>query len=177
MSITLRRLKVTSAAGIIAVAACAGAVSLATSSAQASTTPVWTVSTPVAPLLTVAPPTSVQTYEAQVLSATNAQRTSHGLKALTVTSCLTGMATPWANHLAASKTLVHQSLGPFLSKCHQSYAAENIADGNVTAAGVVSLWMNSPEHRANLLGSHYTHIAIGAAKSGSTWYVVQDFSG
>jgi uncharacterized protein YkwD len=39
------------------------------------------------------------------------------------------------------------------------------------------MWMASPDHKANLLGSHYTHIAIGAAKSGSTWYVVQDFSG
>lgn len=177
MSITLRRSKLASVAGVIAIVASAAAVTLATGSAQASTSPVWTASTPVAALVTVAPQTTAQTYQAQVLSATNAQRTAHGLKALTVTSCLSGYATSWANHLAATKTLVHQSLSPFLSKCGQSWAAENIADGNVTAAEVVTLWMNSPDHRANLLGSHYTHIGIGAAKSGSTWYVVQDFSG
>ena len=39
------------------------------------------------------------------------------------------------------------------------------------------MWMNSPDHRANLLGTQYTHVAIGAAKSGGIWYVVQDFSG
>jgi uncharacterized protein YkwD len=177
MSITLRGSKLARAAGVLAIVASATGVTLAAGTAQASTAPVWTASTPVAPLLTVAPPTTVQSYEAQVLAATNAQRTAHGLKALSGSSCLTHYATTWATHLAATRTLVHQSLSPFLSVCKQYYAAENIADGNVTAAEVVTMWMNSADHRANLLGTHYTHVAIGAAKSGSTWYVVQDFSG
>jgi uncharacterized protein YkwD len=180
MSLTLRVPKVARIAGVIAVVASAAAVTLAVGTAQAATkpsTPVWSASTPVTPLLTVAAPSTAAAYAAGVLSATNAQRTAHGLKALSVTSCLTGYASPWATHLAATKTLVHQNLAPFLSVCKQYYAAENIADGNVTAAQVVAMWMASPDHKANLLGSHYTHIAIGAAKSGSTWYVVQDFSG
>jgi uncharacterized protein YkwD len=128
-------------------------------------------------VLTLAPPSTAAQYEAEVLSATNVQRVAHGFPALTVTSCLHGFATSWADHLAATKTLVHQDLAPFLSECHAMYAGENIADGNVSASVVVTLWMGSPEHRANLLDSHYTHIGIGAAQSGSTWYVVQDFSG
>jgi uncharacterized protein YkwD len=112
-----------------------------------------------------------------VVTATNAQRRAHGLAALTVTSCLQSLATNWANHLAATGSFTHQSLGPFLSKCHASSAGENIAMGNVTAANVVTMWMNSPEHRSNLLSSSFKHVAIGAARADGVWYVVQDFSG
>ena len=53
---------------------------------------------------------------------------------------------------------------------------KTFAKGNVTASNVVTLWLNSADHRANLLNSAYTHVAIGAAQSGGLWYVVQDFS-
>jgi uncharacterized protein YkwD len=148
-------------------------------SASASTTPGATKTyqaTARAPMLTVAPLSTAAQYQADVLQATNAQRTSHGLRALTVTSCLQSLASHWAAHLAATNTLTHQSLLPFLTTCHATAAAENIAKGNVTAANVVTLWMNSPDHRANLLNAGYTHVAIGAAQSGGTWFVVQDFS-
>lgn len=129
-----------------------------------------------APVLTVAPPTTAQVYQAAVVSATNAQRTARGLRALTVTSCLQSLASSWSSHLARTDSFSHQSLGPFLSNCHATTAGENIAMGNVTAANVVTMWMNSAEHRANLLSSAYTHVAIGAAQSGGNWYIVQDFS-
>jgi uncharacterized protein YkwD len=137
---------------------------------------VWSASTTSTPVLTVAPLSTTASYASQALAATNAQRAAHKLKALTVTSCLTGFASPWATHLAATRTLVHQSLSPFLSRCNVNYAAENIGDGNVTAAQMVALFMSDAPHRANILGTHYTHVAIGVARSGSTWYVVQDFS-
>jgi uncharacterized protein YkwD len=148
-------------------------------SASAATTPGSTTTyqaTVRAPMLTLAPLSTAAQYQADVLRATNAQRTSHGLRALTVTSCLQTLASRWAAHLAATNTLTHQSLLPFLSNCHATAAAENIAKGNVTAANVVTMWMNSPDHRANLMNPGYTHVAIGAARSGSTWFVVQDFS-
>jgi uncharacterized protein YkwD len=153
------------------------AVTFAGGSAQAATTPtpVWKTKV-TAPVLTLAPLSTAAQYQNAVLAATNAQRAANGRKPFTVTSCLSGFATKWAAHLAGTRTLTHQSLSPFLSDCHSMAVAENIADGNVTAADVVTLWMNSPDHRANLLNSAYTHIGIGAAKSGSTWYVVQDFS-
>ena len=132
--------------------------------------------TAAAPILKLAPLSTAAQYQADVLKATNAQRTAHGLKPMTSTSCLSSLATSWAAHLASTKTFTHQSLGPFLTKCDATAAAENIAMGNVTAQNVVTMWMNSPEHRANLLNKAYTHVAIGAAKSGTTWYVVQDFS-
>jgi uncharacterized protein YkwD len=179
MSITHRvgaRLRLAAAAAAAVVLAGAA---LAAGPAQASTTPAtktWSA-TPNAPMLTLAPLSTAAQYEAAVVAASNAQRVSHGLHALTVTSCLQSLASAWSSHLAATGTFTHQSLGPFLTNCHASTAGENIAMGNVTAANVVSMWMSSPEHRANLLSSSFTHVAIGATLKSGTWYVVQDFTG
>lgn len=40
-------------------------------------------------------------------------------------------------------------------------AGENIAAGQRNAASVVSSWMNSPGHRANILSPYFSHIGIG----------------
>jgi uncharacterized protein YkwD len=120
--------------------------------------------------------THTQLFEAHIVTATNKYRKAHHLRALSVTKCLTHFATPWAAHMAKARGLSHQNLGPFLSHCNANYAAENVASGNVTGAQVVKMWIASPDHRANLLGKHYKHVAIGAKRVGSTWYVVQDFS-
>jgi uncharacterized protein YkwD len=57
-----------------------------------------------------------------------------------------------------------------------SAAAENIAYGQRTAQEVVTAWMNSPGHRANILSSSTTQIGVGAAKkSDGTLYWTQMF--
>lgn len=127
----------------------------------------------------VAPGTasSASTYAAQIVSLVNAQRASHGLKALAPSACLTGFATPWAKHLASIKGLAHQNLGPFLSDCHAMSASENVGMGNVSAASMMSAFMASPDHKANILASSSNHLAVGAYESAGVWYVVQDFYG
>lgn len=42
-----------------------------------------------------------------------------------------------------------------------SNAGENIAAGSSTPAGVMTLWMNSPGHRANILSTTFREIGIG----------------
>lgn len=59
------------------------------------------------------------------------------------------------------------------------YWGENIAAGQQDAGSVMTAWLNSPDHRANILGSHYTRIGIGVASSSSSTYGiywVQDFA-
>jgi uncharacterized protein YkwD len=164
------------AVGLLLAAALTAAPAVtAAASTTPGSTPVYTAKG-AAPVLTLAPLSTAAQYQADVVKATNAQRTAHGLRPMTVTSCLSSLATKWAAHLAATNTFAHQSLGPFLSNCHASTAGENIAKGNVTASDVVTLWMNSAEHRANLLNGAFTHVAIGAARQGGDWVVVQDFS-
>ena len=57
-------------------------------------------------------------------------------------------------------------------------AGENIAMGQQTAALVMKSWMNSPGHKANILGKNFTEIGVGVAKNKSgTLYWTQMFIG
>jgi uncharacterized protein YkwD len=57
-----------------------------------------------------------------------------------------------------------------------SAAGENIAYGQRTAQEVVTDWMNSSGHRANILSTAFTVVGVGAAKkSNGTMYWTQMF--
>ena len=57
-------------------------------------------------------------------------------------------------------------------------AGENIAKGQPTAASVMSSWMNSPGHKANILSENFTEIGVGVAKDANgTIYWTQQFIG
>jgi len=55
-------------------------------------------------------------------------------------------------------------------------AGENIAEGQPTPEAVMSAWMNSPGHRANILNPTYRSIGIGVVQGpeGPVW--TQDFT-
>ena len=56
------------------------------------------------------------------------------------------------------------------------YWGENVAYGYTTADSVMSAWMNSPGHRANILNVHYRNLGVGCAYSAShVPYWAQDF--
>ena len=46
---------------------------------------------------------------------------------------------------------------------------ENIAYGYGSASAVMSAWMQSPGHKANILNSAYTSIGVGYVASGNYW--------
>ncbi|MDT7538937.1 MAG: hypothetical protein QOI82_2522 [Actinomycetota bacterium] len=114
-------------------------------------------------------------YVNRIVVLVNAQRAAHGLRPLVVSPCATHFASPWTTHMAATNTLVHQSLAPML-RCPARTAGENIAYGNVTADQMMSMWMNSPGHRANILNPAFTRIGVGAVRTTSgRWWATQDF--
>jgi uncharacterized protein YkwD len=117
-------------------------------------------------------------WEAKVLKLTNKRRVAHGRKPLKASRCADGFAEPWTRHLARRQVLKHQSLTPFLSCPHTSYAGENIAYGYETPRALVSAWMHSPGHRANILSRHFHRIGVSGwrAANGQT-YATQDFLG
>lgn len=49
-------------------------------------------------------------------------------------------------------------------------AGENIAAGQSTAEFVMTSWMNSPGHKANILSGSFQHIGIGYKKGGSYYH-------
>lgn len=52
-----------------------------------------------------------------------------------------------------------------------NFGAENIAQGARNANSVMNLWMNSPGHRANILGDRYRRLGVGYVNG----YWVQNF--
>ena len=119
--------------------------------------------------------TASAAYVNRIVALVNAQRSAHGLRALAVSPCATRFAAPWTTHMAATNTLVHQSLAPIL-RCPAQGAGENIAYGNVSADQMMTMWMNSPGHRANILNRTFTRIGVGAVRTTSgRWWATQDF--
>lgn len=126
----------------------------------------------------------VSNFAQQVVDLVNQQRAANGLAPLTMTTDLTNVAQMKANDMLTNKYFDHTSpdLGsPFdLMKAqgvNYSYAGENIAMGQATPQEVMTDWMNSPGHRANILDPNYTQIGIGVANSyqGYGYIWVQEF--
>ncbi len=130
-------------------------------------TPTATASTPV---------TDAAAYERRILVLVNSERAKQGLHSLTLVSCADKFANSWATTLAQTGNFAHQSLSPIMQACSARGAGENIAYGNVSADAMMTMWMNSPGHRANILNGSYTGIGIGAVETpAGRWYGVQDF--
>ncbi len=105
-----------------------------------------------------------------LLSLTNANRANSGLKALTLNSTLSQAAQNKANHMIANNYWSHvapDGTTPwyFFDQAGYSYsrAGENLAYGFTTSSGVVTGWMNSPSHAANILDSSFTEVGFGYA--------------
>ena len=117
-------------------------------------------------------------WEARVVALTNLRRQAHGVKPLKAAPCPDGFAEPWTRHLAVKRVLVHQDLGPMLRCPHTHTAGENIAYGYESPRALVSAWMHSEGHRANILDPHFHRIGVsGWRATNGTTYATQDFVG
>ena len=115
-------------------------------------------------------------YEMNVARRTNHERTSRGLVKLSWSRCLDHYAEAQARRMAQLQSLQHQDLRPILSHCHLQMTGENIAVGYPGAKSVTRAWMNSPEHRANILRKGYRNYGLGAYRdSHGTWWVSHVF--
>jgi hypothetical protein len=117
-------------------------------------------------IATAAPAHAASGDAATVFSQTNAQRAKAGLKPLISDPVLDRAAGEWARVMANSCTFSHSSStwrASRVAKAGWSATGENIAAGYATGA-VVSAWMASPGHRANILNGKYTGVGIGYAK-------------
>ena len=152
-----------------------------------TTTPAPTPTTSATPTSNATPtstPTSSPTvsatdaYEARILVLVNQERAKVGLAGLRANSCADGYAERWAPVIQSNGVLSHQELGPILNACHAMTVGENVAYGNMTADEMMTMWMNSPGHKANILNPAFTGIGVAAVTDSSgRWYGVQDFVG
>jgi uncharacterized protein YkwD len=109
-------------------------------------------------------PTADQQFAASLVTLTNEQRAAAGLGALTVSDCATQQAVARAQVLADENRFEHDPLDPILAACGPGSAGENLALGYRTPAEMMTGWMGSEGHRANILRA-YSSIGIGCVSS------------
>jgi uncharacterized protein YkwD len=117
------------------------------------------------------------TFEARVLELINQERAKNGLPALKRQSQLDSAARKHSADMACNNYFSHTGLdgsAPWDRMAREGYsyswAGENIAAGYSTAESVVTGWMNSSGHRANILSTNFTEIGIGYAYRAASTY-------
>jgi len=120
--------------------------------------------------------------ERQLFEATNRERTAHGVPALRWNEALAAAARNHANRMAQQDALSHQFPGePSLpSRVRQTGArfvwlSENVALGP-NPSFIHTEFVQSPQHRANLLDADMNEIGIGLVARNGRWFAVEDFS-
>lgn len=106
----------------------------------------------------------------------NQARRSHGRSYINGDSSLMARAEAWAEHMSRTGRLEHSGGGSNIrtSGIHNwCGVAENVAYAATTHAAHQAL-MNSPSHKANILGD-YDRIGTGVARVGGTVWVAEVF--
>jgi len=107
---------------------------------------------------------------AQVVELVNQQRLNNGnLPPLKIDTLLTGVAEAHSQAMAERDFFSHCDPDTGTGSSDRATAAgynwntvgENIAAGQSTPADVMSAWMNSPGHRANILNGNYRELGVG----------------
>jgi hypothetical protein len=123
---------------------------------------------------------SPSAFGSRLVTLINQARAQQGLKALTVTGGTSTVAASWTQHLDQQQALSHNpNLGHQL-ETHGSpnwtAYGENVGDGPTSSADTLfQAYMNSPEHRDNILGSAYRYLGVGVVFDGSTAWNTLDF--
>ena len=104
--------------------------------------------------------------EKDLVAAINVERVSHHLPPLVVDPQLQASARQHGVWMATNQSMTHSRF-PY---------AENIAMGYPSIAAVVSGWMHSTGHRANIWGGYRTTGASVYRASNGTLYWCQEFT-
>ena len=122
------------------------------------------------------------TDAARLLAQLNAERSTHGLRPLSVDDGLSRVAREHALEMANLGYFGHASANgasPFdrmtEAHCRFGYAGENLALDRDAAGADRALW-NSSEHRDNTLQPHYNRVGIAAVETRDGELFVEDFS-
>lgn len=113
----------------------------------------------------IAPP--VEQWKRDVLNLVNKERAKNGLAALSWGTTCEGAATVRANELKQSYSHTRPNGSSWSTACPipqtGGMSGENLNAGNaaVSPETVVASWMNSPEHRKNILNKDFKYLAVG----------------
>jgi uncharacterized protein YkwD len=121
------------------------------------------------------PASSLSSLEQGVLADINAFRIEHHLVPLRLSSALTMAARQHSQQMASDGYFAHESAdgSAFWKRIQRFYTSspfhywsvgENLlwSSPDVDPAGALKLWVDSPEHRANLLTARWREIGVSA---------------
>ncbi|MFJ3336793.1 CAP domain-containing protein [Streptomyces sp. NPDC086766] len=150
--------------------------------AAKATTSAPTASTPAAAASpsTPKPTATASGVAARIVELVNAERAKAGCSPVTLNATLTKAAQAHSEDMAAHQNMSHtgsdgSSPGDRITRAGYDWSTygENVAYGYSTADQVMSGWMSSPGHRANILNCSFKEIGVGHAGPGDYW--TQDF--
>ncbi|NJN62177.1 MAG: serine protease [Coleofasciculaceae cyanobacterium RL_1_1] len=112
--------------------------------------------------------TTLDTFEAEVLSLTNQFRQANGVSTLTANTNLSQAAETHSQNMANLDFFSHTGQDgstagdrAIAAGYDSTFVGENIGVGYSSPESVVQGWINSPGHRANLLNERYTGLGVG----------------
>jgi len=115
-----------------------------------------------------APVDNAATFEQEVLRLVNEHRARNSLPALQWDNRLGTAARNWSVAMHNSQRMAHyfNSRDEMIARFTNSgfpwvSLAENVARGQTAPQAVVTAWINSPGHNANMLNPNFTHIGVG----------------
>ena len=123
---------------------------------------------------------STSSYASRLLSLVNATRADHGLGALRLADGTTAVAADWTAHMAGAQLLSHN---PALRNQLETHGSsdwttygENVGQGFASDPdGLFRAYMQSPEHRANILTAGYRYVGVAVSFTGKTSWNTFDF--
>ncbi len=120
---------------------------------------------------------AVNSLETSVLSGLNAIRAQHGLVPLKADPKLAAAADQHSREMAERGYFAHESAdkSPFWKRVQRFYSSTNYrywsvgenllwASPDLDADAAVKMWMESPEHRANILTARWRQIGLSAVQ-------------
>lgn len=113
--------------------------------------------------------------EAEVIAKVNDIRVANGLNTLRYDASLEASADVRADELTARFSHTRPDGSDWYTVNPDLMYGENLADGYNTADAVVNAWMASPEHKANILKSDFTTVAVSTAVKNGKTYWAQEF--
>lgn len=128
--------------------------------------------TPVPPVVETPSVSGLSAIELEVVRLVNIERQKGGLQPFSASSELSNVARKKSEDMANKNYFSHTSPtygSPFemMKSFGIKYntAGENIAKGQLSAQSVVTAWMNSEGHRANIMNPSFKVIGVGHFKS------------
>lgn len=123
-------------------------------------------------------------WESEILRITNVERQKAGLNPLAACTRLATSALAHTNRMLEGQFFLHDDpitgtkpvnriqLTGYMDSTNNWGVGENIAMGYTSASAMMTAWMNSPGHRANILYPSFTHLGVGVnIGKWDAWYI------